>query len=58
MSATRIGVGGTAEPYDVVVGRGVFAELPELVGGRAAQVAGVHPEGLSELARPVLSALG
>ncbi|KIH98664.1 3-dehydroquinate synthase [Streptomonospora alba] len=58
MSATRIGVGGAAEPYDVVVGRGVRTDLPELVGERAAQVAVVHPEGLGELARPVLSALG
>ncbi|QBI53874.1 3-dehydroquinate synthase [Streptomonospora litoralis] len=58
MSATRIGVGGpAADPYDVVVGSGVFAELPELVGKRAEQVAVVHPEGLAELARPVLGAL-
>ncbi|GAA1784349.1 3-dehydroquinate synthase [Streptomonospora arabica] len=57
MSATRIRVGG-ADPYDVVVGRGVFAELPALVGERAEQVAVVHPEGLGELARPALTALG
>ncbi|GAA4906048.1 3-dehydroquinate synthase [Streptomonospora salina] len=58
MSATRIGVGGAADPYDVVVGRGVSAELPELVGARAAQVAVIHPEGLEAPAQAVLSALG
>ncbi|GAB3446917.1 3-dehydroquinate synthase [Streptomonospora sediminis] len=57
MSATRIGVGGAAEPYDVVVGSGIFAELPELVGPRAEQVAVIHPAGLGELARPVAGAL-
>ncbi|MDT0301135.1 3-dehydroquinate synthase [Streptomonospora wellingtoniae] len=57
MSAARIRVGG-ADPYDVVVGRGVFAELPALVGERAEQVAVVHPQGLGELARPALTALG
>ncbi|MUL40856.1 3-dehydroquinate synthase [Streptomonospora sp. PA3] len=57
MSATRIAVGGAAEPYDVVVGSGVFAELPGLVGERAEQVAVVHPENLAELARPVVEAL-
>ncbi|PSK96823.1 3-dehydroquinate synthase [Murinocardiopsis flavida] len=53
MTATRIGVGGAAAPYDVVVGSGVFAELPGLVGEQAAQVAVIHPEGLAELAWPV-----
>lgn len=53
MTATRIGVGGASAAYDVVVGSGVFAELPGLVGERAAQVAVVHPEGLAELAWPV-----
>ncbi|MBV2362478.1 3-dehydroquinate synthase [Streptomonospora nanhaiensis] len=57
MTATRIGVGGTSAPYDVVVGTGVFAELPDLVGGRAEQVAVIHPEHLGELARPALGAL-
>ena len=35
MTATRIRVGG-AQPYDVVVGRGITAELPALVGDGAA----------------------
>ncbi|MDA8369914.1 MAG: 3-dehydroquinate synthase [Nocardiopsaceae bacterium] len=57
MTATRITVGGAAAPYDVVVGSRILAELPGLVGARAEQVAVVHPEGLGELARPVLATL-
>ncbi|GAA3733734.1 3-dehydroquinate synthase [Spinactinospora alkalitolerans] len=57
MTATRIGVGGTSAPYDVVVGSGVLGELPALVGDRAARVAVIHPETLGEVARPVCAAL-
>ncbi|WP_017591177.1 3-dehydroquinate synthase [Nocardiopsis potens] len=58
MSTTRIGVGGGAEPrYDVVVGSGIFGELPALVGEGAERVAVIHPEPLGELARPVIGAL-
>ncbi|WP_046472065.1 3-dehydroquinate synthase [Allosalinactinospora lopnorensis] len=57
MTARRIGVGGAAEPYDVVVGSGIFGELPEQVGGKAAKIAVVRPEGLGEVARPALRAL-
>ncbi|MBB6172468.1 3-dehydroquinate synthase [Nocardiopsis mwathae] len=57
MSSTRIAVGGASAPYDVVVGSGIFGELPGLVGERAEQVAVVHPEALGEVARPVLGAL-
>ncbi|GAB3695809.1 3-dehydroquinate synthase [Nocardiopsis oceani] len=56
MTATRIGVGGHTGRYDVVVGSGVLSELPSLVGD-AAQVAVIHPEGLGEIARPVVGAL-
>ncbi|WP_017622228.1 3-dehydroquinate synthase [Nocardiopsis chromatogenes] len=57
MSATRVHVADPAAPYDVVIGSGVFGELPALVGGRAEQVAVVHPRGLGELARPAVGAL-
>src|SRR5690606_35484710 len=58
VSTTRIGVGGGAEPrYDVVIGSGVFGELPALVGEGAERVAVIHPEPLGELARPVVGAL-
>ncbi len=57
MTVTRIGVGGTSAPYDVVVGHGVLAELPALVGERAQRVAVVHPDGLDALAQPVCKVL-
>ncbi|RCV56697.1 3-dehydroquinate synthase [Marinitenerispora sediminis] len=57
MTATRIGVGGTSAPYDVVIGSGVLGELPGLVGPRAEQVAVIHPAALGEVARPVVAAL-
>ncbi|MFY0406066.1 3-dehydroquinate synthase [Solicola sp. PLA-1-18] len=37
----------SAAPYDVVVGRGVLGELPELIGEDARRVAVVHPSALS-----------
>ena len=43
MTATRIAVGGE-QPYEVVVGTGVLAELPSLVGS-ACQERGGHPLG-------------
>ena len=56
MTVTRIGVGGPAERYDVVVGTGVLSELPGLVGS-AEKVALIHPEALRELADRVAGAL-
>ncbi|WP_017608057.1 3-dehydroquinate synthase [Nocardiopsis xinjiangensis] len=56
MTVTRIGVGGPAERYDVVVGTGVLSELPGLVGS-AEKVALIHPEALRELAGRVVGAL-
>ncbi|MFC4531721.1 3-dehydroquinate synthase [Sphaerisporangium dianthi] len=56
MTSTRITVKGE-HPYDVVVGAGVLAELPGLVGEGARTVAVVHPAGLPEIARPVCGAL-
>jgi 3-dehydroquinate synthase len=56
MTATRIRVGGE-QPYDVVLGAGVFAELPELVGGSAQTVVLIHAEGLEKLAEPACQAL-
>jgi 3-dehydroquinate synthase len=56
MTRARVRVGG-ADPYDVVIGTGVLAELPAMVGDRARTVAVVHAEGLPEIARPVCGAL-
>ncbi|MGW1147573.1 3-dehydroquinate synthase [Streptomyces sp. NPDC002454] len=46
----RIQVAGTAgtEPYEVLIGRQLLAELGPLVGGRAKRVAVIHPEALAE----------
>ena len=60
MTATRIRVGGE-QPYDVVVGSGVAAELPALVGSGAGTVVLIHAEGLEALAgraRDALAAAG
>ncbi|GAA2732262.1 3-dehydroquinate synthase [Actinocorallia aurantiaca] len=54
--AARITVHGD-DPYDVVIGTGVLAELPALVGERARTVAVVYSENLPEIARPVAGAL-
>ena len=56
MTVTRIQVRGE-HAYQVVVGTGVLAELPALVGQAARTVVVVHPEGLGEVARPVCGAL-
>jgi 3-dehydroquinate synthase len=52
MTATRIPVGGE-QPYEVVVGTGVLAELPALIGRRARTVVVIHPRGLTAIAQPV-----
>jgi 3-dehydroquinate synthase len=48
-TVTRIQVGGTAghDPYEVLVGGQLLAELPALIGPRARRVAVVHPEALA-----------
>ena len=56
MTVTRIGVDGQ-HAYQVVVGTGVLAELPALVGQAARTVVVVHPKGLGEVARPVCGVL-
>ena len=56
MTVTRIGVDGQ-HAYQVVVGTGVLAELPALVGQSARTVVVVHPKGLGEVARPVCGVL-
>jgi 3-dehydroquinate synthase len=56
VTVTRIGVDGE-RAYQVVVGTGVLAELPGLVGPAARTVVVVHPEGLGEVARPVCGVL-
>ncbi len=56
MTLTRIQVTGE-RAYQVVVGTGVLAELPALVGQAARTVVVVHPEGLGEVARPVCGVL-
>ncbi|MCS0639716.1 3-dehydroquinate synthase [Streptomyces sp. LP05-1] len=47
---TRIQVAGTAgtDPYEVLIGRQLLAELPGLIGPRAKRVAVIHPEALAE----------
>ncbi|RAY12995.1 3-dehydroquinate synthase [Actinomadura craniellae] len=56
MTSSRVHVGG-ADPYDVVIGTGVLAELPGLLGEGVRTVAVVHNEELPEIARPVREAL-
>ncbi|HKR67849.1 MAG TPA: 3-dehydroquinate synthase [Streptosporangiaceae bacterium] len=60
MTSTKMRVGGE-QPYDVVLGEGVAAELPALIGDRAQTVVLIHAEGLEKLAEPacrVLTAAG
>ncbi|NUQ87044.1 MAG: iron-containing alcohol dehydrogenase, partial [Glycomyces artemisiae] len=49
-AVTRVQVGGTAgsEPYEVLIGRQLLAELGGLIGGKARRVAVIHPEALAE----------
>jgi len=54
--ATRIGIGGE-RPYEVLVGTGILAELPGLIGEQAAAVVVIYAEGLEWLARPACEAL-
>ncbi|MFI6584013.1 3-dehydroquinate synthase [Embleya sp. NPDC050493] len=57
----RIRVGGTAEPYDVLVGTGLLGELAGLIGTSARRVAILHPEALTatgEAVREDLAAQG
>ncbi len=56
MTATRIRVGGDL-PYDVVLGSGIAAELPAMVGDLASTVVLIHAEGLEPLAGPACDAL-
>ena len=49
---TRVPVGGD-RPYDVVIGSGVTAELPRLLGDGGRQVLLVHPRALADLIPPV-----
>ncbi len=51
---TRIAVGGQ-RPYEVVVGTGVLAELPALVGERASTVVVIHAAGQAGAGRPARS---
>jgi 3-dehydroquinate synthase len=53
---TRIRVGGEA-PYDVLVGSGLTAQLPPLLGAEALRVAVIHPAALTTIARPVIAEL-
>ncbi len=49
---TRVLVGGEA-PYEVVVGRGLLAELPDLIGPKALRVAVAHPPTLRATAEAI-----
>lgn len=53
---SRIRVGGES-PYDVVVGRDVFDELPAMLGDRVNKVGVVRPEGLEHVAGRVCRVL-
>ncbi|WP_405660514.1 3-dehydroquinate synthase [Streptomyces sp. NBC_01166] len=52
---TRIQIAGTAgtDPYEVLVGRQLLDELPNLIGDRAKRVAVLHPEALAETGEAV-----
>jgi 3-dehydroquinate synthase len=56
VTATTIRVGGE-RPYDVVVGRGIVADLPGLIGDQATTVVVIHAKGLESLAERVCGAL-
>jgi 3-dehydroquinate synthase len=56
VTATRIAVGGE-QPYEVVVGNEVLAELPSLVGSQARNVVVIHSATVSKVAVPVCQAL-
>ena len=56
MSATRLHVGGAA-PYDVVVGRGVLADLPSMIPDGVRRIAVCHSEPLTAIADRVAAAL-
>lgn len=56
MTETRMHVGG-ASPYDVVVGHGVVAEVPRMLGHAPARVAVCYPEPLVHLADRVIATL-
>jgi 3-dehydroquinate synthase len=56
VTATRIRVGGE-RPYDVVVGRGIVADLPALIGDHATTVVVIHAQGLDSPAGRVCDAL-
>ncbi|MCX4413538.1 3-dehydroquinate synthase [[Kitasatospora] papulosa] len=52
---TRIQIAGTAgtDPYEVLVGRQLLGELPNLIGDQAKRVAVLHPEALAETGEAV-----
>jgi 3-dehydroquinate synthase len=56
VTATRIAVGGEV-PHEVVVGSGVQAELPALIGPQARTVMVICAAGLTAVARPVSDVL-
>ncbi|MET8746966.1 3-dehydroquinate synthase [Streptomyces sp. NPDC004728] len=51
----RIPIAGSAgtDPYEVLVGRQLLGELPNLIGDRAKRVAVLHPEALAETGEAV-----
>jgi 3-dehydroquinate synthase len=56
VTATRIQVGGEL-PYEVVVGAGVLAELPSLIGPGVQNVVVIHAAGLAAVAESASQAL-
>ena len=49
---TRITVAGDA-PYDVLIGRGLLGELPDMLGAGVQRVLVVHPKALRFMAEGV-----
>jgi 3-dehydroquinate synthase len=56
MNVTRITVGGE-QPYEVLVGTNLAAELPALAGDRARTILLIYADGLERLAEPAGAAL-
>ncbi|TQN31999.1 3-dehydroquinate synthase [Haloactinospora alba] len=57
MTVSRIAVGGSSDRYEVVIGNGVSAELPHLVGSSAERVAVLYTGNTWLIARPLVEAL-
>jgi 3-dehydroquinate synthase len=57
MTATTVIPVGGDDPYDVIIGRGILADLPEQLGSRVAKVLVIHPPTLGARANELREAL-